>query len=177
MNFKGHLIGGIVASTLVVTGFWTAGHYIGVTATPALLGKAALATLFFSLFPDLDVQSVPQKWFYRSLLIVFLYLAYLKKFKLATLFAILGILPLLSYHRGWTHQIWSMIWFPFLLAVAYEYLLSQESFWYSFSIDHVVEYLKTYHWLIISTTVGWATHLFLDTKWVRRQRQQRKRYA
>ena len=169
MNFKGHCIGGVIASGVVMMGFWRMGHHVGVSTNPELLAKAGVATLFFSLFPDLDVQSVPQKWFYRGLFCLFIYLAYLKKFKLVTLFAILGILPLLSHHRGWTHQLSSLIWFPCLLAVVYEYFLSQESFWYSFSLSHVLEYLKEYHWLIISTTVGWATHLFLDTRFIRRR--------
>lgn len=165
MNFKAHFAGGLIASAALVVGLTTCGHYLGIDPTPVVLGQTILVTLFFSLFPDLDVQSIPQRWFYRVLFALFLYLAYIEKFKLATLIAMLGILPLMSFHRGWTHRPLSILWFPLLIALLHEYLLSQESFWYSFSLQNIPTYLKTHHWLLLGTATGWGTHLLLDSRW------------
>ncbi|MFM8454509.1 MAG: metal-dependent hydrolase [Gammaproteobacteria bacterium] len=163
MNFRGHLIGGAVsglALVLPLAGFYQAQMPGGVGSSMhfKLLGT----TLIFSLFPDLDIQSIPQRWFYRSILILLLYLGYLEAYKLALFVSIVAILPLLSGHRGWTHRLWAPLFSPIFLAILYEYFMSQSRFFYKFSLQKAIHSVLLHKWFVFAACVGWFTHLCLD---------------
>ena len=61
-------------------------HY-GCVDADALNTQVAVAgtALFFSLFPDLDTSSVPQRWFFRLVFFSLLYLGWTERYELATL--------------------------------------------------------------------------------------------
>ena len=73
MTFRGHLAGGMAAgvaaaaaaSGLGLTGPGEYGTWCGVAGTGVL----------FSLVPDLDTASVPQRWFFKGVFVLILYLA------------------------------------------------------------------------------------------------------
>ncbi len=98
----------------------------GIPAPPLLLGQIFAVALFFSLFPDLDISSIPQRWFFRGIFVVLLILGYYERFEEATLLAIVAITPLLNNHRSWTHNFFSVLLFPVVIAGIYEYLLTKE---------------------------------------------------
>ena len=113
MNFKGHIIGAMaaaVATTAVLrfVGSFSFGEYIGLAAAVFVAG----------LFPDLDIGSIPARWFGR---IGFLFAAvffglgiYLQNHVFLVYSALPGMLSLLLMamkHRGPTHKHWTPVIF------------------------------------------------------------------
>ena len=107
MNFAGHLTGGVMAG--VVAG--GACELIGLHYQIALMaGGMALGG---ALFPDLDISSIPQRWFGRigaavsSVLIGYGNMINDHRFVMAA--AVIGLLALLMMafkHRGPAHKYW-----------------------------------------------------------------------
>ena len=162
MNFKGHLTGGMVIGAGLAAGAYVFSEPLGVSTTPLLLGQIFAVALFFSLFPDLDISSIPQRWFFRSIFVILLILSYYQRFEEAALLALVAITPLLNSHRSWTHNIFTVLLFPVVIALIYEYLLTKELFFESFSINRIVEHLVNHRWLVLACIGGWYTHLLLD---------------
>ena len=160
MNFKGHVLGGSVTGIGVAVGATSLGY----VAPDDLTTQAAVAgtTLFFSLFPDLDTASVAQRWFFRGVFCVLLYLGWTERYELATIVGLLSVLPLLDHHRGWTH--WKIS--PFitvgLLGTSYEYWRARQAFFGEFTWDNVHALLEGHLVFFIACIVGWYTHLLLD---------------
>jgi len=159
MNFKGHLTGGIITSSVVTYGCY---HFkpffeennITQPQLPIILGVC----LFFSLFPDLDISSTPQKWFYRIIFCVIFYLYFvLNRIHDAVFLSLISFTPLLHKHRGWTHYTISAIVLPLICIVLYHYK--------STSILEVSKDLILYS---VACTIGWFTHLILDSKLVKK---------
>lgn len=130
-------------------------------AATAALGFELLVfpvTLFFSLFPDLDTASIPQRWSYRVIVLSLLVLAYYGRCQEAVALAILAMLPLLDHHRGWTHQIWAPLFFPVVVIAVYNFVVLH-------TVPTVVQWDQQLyqHWkLIVGLILGWYTHLVLD---------------
>jgi membrane-bound metal-dependent hydrolase YbcI (DUF457 family) len=162
MNFKGHLTGGMVTGTVLTASAFVLSEASGIPAPPLLLGQIFAVALFFSLFPDLDISSIPQRWFFRGIFVILLILGYYERFEEATLLAIVAITPLLNNHRSWTHNFLSVLLFPVVIAGIYEYLLTKEKFFQSFSVDRIAQHLADHRWLVIACMGGWSTHLLLD---------------
>lgn len=169
MNFKAHLSGGILIGTGVV-GAAVANQHFG-TGTETQLTTLVLCfgtAVGFALFPDLDISSIPQRWFYRLVMVSLLVLGYHQEFELATLLGIIAITPVLDHHRGWTHNPLAAIFFPLILVGIYEYLLVQERWFAEWTLEGSWELVLRYRWLVIACTLGWWTHLLLDSKRLRR---------
>jgi hypothetical protein len=149
MNFQGHLGGGIVAAgaTLVAT------TYCGTPVNPIALGGI---TVFFSLFPDLDIGSIPQRWFYRVIFGVMCMLFFTDHVRYSALLGIVSLVPLLHKHRGFMHWRTVSILFPILIA----YIIDIEvgNSFANFAA------LKNYGIYILGAIIGWWTHLALDKK-------------
>jgi hypothetical protein len=160
MNFKGHLTGGIVAG-IGVTGLAARWGYIPPGDYPTWVAVCG-TTLFFSLFPDLDTSSVPQRWFFRAVLAALFYLGWNQHYELATLVGILSVLPLLDHHRGWTHWKISPLLVPVLLGATYEYWRARQAFFDEFSWVNVQSLLAGHLVFLVAGVVGWYTHLLLD---------------
>lgn len=159
MNFKGHIIAGTIVglcSSLVASAF--AG------ATPSLQFQIVVITASFSLMPDLDVSSIPQRWFYRCIFVLLIYLAMNNQYKAATLIAISSITPILSHHRSWTHSLWSAIFVPCAFILMYNFLTTPSHYNDFLIISNVTSILKANMWFIIAASLGWLTHLYVDYK-------------
>lgn len=160
MNFRGHLIGGIAVG-------------VAVAETAAQLGYIARAdhriwagvcgtAVFFSLFPDLDTSSVPQRWFFRLVFAALLYLGWVERYELATLVGLLSVLPLLDHHRGWTHWKLSPLIVPVLLGAVYEYWRARHTWFGAFSWTNVQILLEAHLVFLVACMTGWYAHLVLD---------------
>ncbi len=163
MNFKGHITGGIVTGAALTGSAILFSEPLGVPAPPLVLVQIFSITVFFSLFPDLDISSIPQRWFFRAIFIILLGLSYYEHYEEATLLALVAITPLLDHHRSWTHNIFSVLLFPVVMAGIYEYLLMKKQFFYQWSMDQLISHLHNHIWLVIACIVGWYTHLCLDS--------------
>ena len=160
MTFKGHLAGGVLAGIGVV----------GLAARWGYLPSADYrhwatvwgTTVFFSLFPDFDTSSVPQRWFFRVIFAGLIYLGWTGQYELATLVGILSILPLLDHHRGWTHWKISPLLVPVLLGAVYEYWQTRHSWIGGFSWASVHRLLADHLVFLVACVVGWYIHLLLD---------------
>lgn len=62
-----------------------------------------------SLFPDIDIKSKGQKFFYSLALIILCCFLYYKRTDLFIGLSLLSIVPLLVKHRGLFHQLWFLI--------------------------------------------------------------------
>ena len=160
MTFRGHLTGGVAAGIgmAVLAAQW--GH----VAPDDLHSWATVCgtTVFFALFPDLDTSSVPQRWFFRLVFVVLLYLGWSQRYELATLVGILAVLPLLDHHRGWTHWKVSPLVVPLVLGIIYEYWRARQAWMSGFSWENVTQLLRDHAIYLVACMVGWYTHLLLD---------------
>ena len=139
MNYKGHSIGGVVTSLLVAGGsFILSGDLV-------IAGVCALTTFVFALYPDLDVASKPSRhafWIGIPIILALVYYEY--QFEAILTFLLISV-PKMFPHRGLVHT----FKFGILASVCLFYIL--EPF-----ID--IEF----YYIIVSSFVGYATHLILD---------------
>lgn len=160
MTFKGHLSGGMVAG-ITLTGL--AAHWGYIPGGDYRVWAAVCGvTVFFSLFPDLDTASLVQRWFFRWVFLVLVYLGWNEQYELATLLGILAVLPLLDHHRGWTHRKISPLLVPVLLGATYEYWRVRQVWFGEFSWINVTQILEEHLVFLVASIVGWYTHLVLD---------------
>ncbi len=163
MNFSAHAIGGTVTATAITLGA-VATQVVG---SEPILWKYTMmiwATgFFFSLYPDTDTSSIPQRWFFRGIFVILAFLFFTKQYSLATSIAIVSILPLLDHHRSWTHHPIIPFIFPIIVAVGYEYFYAGQAELYQWSVDGTLHVLSSHVWLVIACIAGWYTHLALDS--------------
>lgn len=181
MNFQAHLQGGLVAGVVTAGVAFGAGYvewqpeaWQGflddplnfqqpITMLLSLFGTA----LFMALFPDLDTNSIPQRWFFRAMFVLLAILYFRREFELFSLFAFVTLLPVMHKHRGWTH--WKVT--PWLvaifLAVVLEYFRVQEAWREQFSWENVWQGLRASWAFVFACVFGHYTHLFLDSRHTR----------
>jgi len=97
-NFQGHATAGLFGAGMIGAGLSAKGY----PAQTALGG--AIFVFLFSIFPDIDVKSVPSKIFYTAIFITLLMLFYTEQHKLAHIIALVAIIPQLTSHRGIMHS-------------------------------------------------------------------------
>jgi len=87
---KGHLIGGFIFMLVLLH---TISHYF---YRPSLLDLVLYVAigLMFAVWPDVDIKSIGQKFFYTVFLLVDLILIYLEEYKIAAYFGLIIILPI-----------------------------------------------------------------------------------
>ena len=153
-----------------------------------ILGCFAVA-LLFGLWPDVDITSKSQKYFYSVLFVLNALLIFvLHRYIEAALLGLFAMIPILSKHRGWTHSKITMIIFPslFLLIPIYvEYPnWGTEVDGASDIIDALVSWERLPNVLrgglafYVAGFIGYASHLYLDGILFRsRKAQQRKARA
>jgi len=157
MRVRGHLTGGAVAAWLSAVCASTAGWVPGISH-PLWWGVAATA-LFFSLFPDVDTDSVPRRWFYRGILLVLLYLGWSGWWVQATVVAGLALLPLIDHHRGWTHGRYVPLLLPGALCAG---LLWWEGWPGAGELALLDVFTPVRLSYVGAAVAGWYTHLLLD---------------
>ena len=105
---KGHLIGGFI---FILVLLHTIIHYFYRPSLLDLVMYIAIG-LMFAVWPDVDIKSIGQKFFYTVFFLVDLFLVYSEEYKIAAYFGLIIILPILAKHRGWTHSIPAMFLIP-----------------------------------------------------------------
>ena len=157
-SYRGHIRGGLLFFGLLWLGIWVAsGHgLLGEEFVRAFQGWRVLPLLAVSLtmaiWPDVDITSKAQKFFYRVLIGVDILLLIGKRYQEAAVLGLLAMVPVVSRHRGWTHTIWAAIIVPSPLLLLPMYLEGK------FTWTGLPYY--------ISGTVGYISHLILDGKFI-----------
>lgn len=106
-GYKQHLMGGFVAFSLLSAALTIQGIIIVKSMIPVV--GWAMCALAGSLFPDIDIKSKGQKYFYWLILLLMLYFTYYELFIPLASFAILSTTPMLVKHRGIFHNIWMLL--------------------------------------------------------------------
>jgi len=142
-NYKKHLIGGLGAYAILLI--------ILQQIEPISLFSAAewlLCSLAGSLFPDIDIKSRGQKYFYRAILLVMIYLIIQRQFSLLATSSLMAVTPMLVRHRGIFHRLWFVILFPLTI-------------WYIVGLS-VPTISKILLFDLLFFIVGAISHLWLD---------------
>ena len=105
---RGHLGGGII---FVIIFIYTITNYFYKPTLTEIVIYFALASMF-SVWPDIDIKSHGQKFFYTIFFLTDLFFIINEEYKVASYFGLIIILPVLAKHRGWTHSIPAMILIP-----------------------------------------------------------------
>ncbi len=110
-NYKGHLVGGAAAYTLLFL------LLLRNSITPSFItaGEWLICALAGALFPDIDIKSRGQKYFYRIVLLLFSILIIQKQFELLAFGSIIATIPMLVRHRGIFHRLWFVVLMPMLI--------------------------------------------------------------
>jgi membrane-bound metal-dependent hydrolase YbcI (DUF457 family) len=146
-NYKGHLVGGVVAYCVMLFAI------IGCMPSLMTASEWLLFTLAGALFPDVDIKSKGQKYFYYVIFALFVLLACKGWLYHLSCFSFLAITPMLARHRGIFHSAWFVIVLPLIVWMAISMLfpaLSRPFF------------LNTLFFI-----TGALSHLFLDRSFSR----------
>jgi len=143
-NFKGHLTGGIITSSIL------AGSYLYFyNIKTAIIGF--VTSLIFSLYPDMDIKSKSQKY-----LVIFFILfggyIFIYEYDSIRMLLIMWLIitPLLFKHRGYNHSLLNMLWLMFIWwGLIHSYFPINQDMYIS----------------NIAVAVGFSTHLLLDKHW------------
>lgn len=158
MNFKSHLIGGAASSTVLLLGASQLFNLSGVNQIEMTSYSVLFfSCLFMSLFPDLDTASIPQRWFYRMMLMVIPSVYFFGTPFQLFLVSLFSVAPLVHKHRGWTH--WKIT--PFILSLGLVIAYDQNKGFYEIKR---FDLLFNYSVFIMSFVLGHYTHLLLDSK-------------
>ena len=157
MLYRSHLNAGLAAGAALCT------VAVAMEETaPATLAALFALTTGFSLLPDVDVASIPQRWFYRGVLVGLAALIAMERYQEASLVALVAMLPLIHKHRGWMHRWWCVVLLPPILLLGWHGLTMswlEETRFMAQSIPALLARDGLY-WAAMST--GYAVHLVVD---------------
>ncbi len=144
-NYKKHLIGGLgaYAALLIILQ--------RIIIQPISLFNAVewlVCSLAGSLFPDIDIKSRGQKYFYRVILLVMIFLIIQRNFSLLATCSLMAVTPMLVRHRGIFHRLWFVVLFPLTI-------------WYIVSLS-VPTISKILLFDLLFFIAGSISHLWLD---------------
>jgi|WetSurMetagenome_2_1015567.scaffolds.fasta_scaffold355068_2 hypothetical protein len=122
-GYKGHIVGGAITGAVVVLMISSA----DMSYTRAL--ELVFCAILGSLFPDIDTKSKGQLFFYRCYFALFIYLAWCKRYDMATMLGIVLFLPILSRHRGIFHRAWFLFLMSLLLMGYVGYVFPTHALW------------------------------------------------
>ena len=116
-NYKGHVLGGVIAGTAVATAYYVVpGGGLPDSAILQndwqLLLSVYVVAILFALWPDVDTNSKAQNLFYGIAFIADVLLIAYGYFAAAAILGLLAMTPIVGRHRGWTHSIWAMLLIP-----------------------------------------------------------------
>lgn len=146
-GYKGHLAGGCVAYVLML-GLLYSLPYEALASSSLVAIRWLICVLAGSLFPDIDVKSKGQKYFYWVILGFFLLLIIERKFKLLAVSSIVSVFPMLVKHRGIFHK----TWFVILAPIGVWALIG----------TYAPEYSNAFFLDVLFFIVGALSHLWLD---------------
>lgn len=142
-SYRGHMRGGFVVFAFML--FFAIPYYY-----PSVLTMLEwfLFTIAGSLFPDVDIKSKGQKYFYQIMLVLFIVLAFNHHYRQLAIMSVLSLLPLLVKHRGIFHQLWFIIALPLTV-------------WYCTSLQFP-QLSEAFLINAVFFTAGAISHLWLD---------------
>ncbi|HBR71138.1 TPA: hypothetical protein DIC20_02140 [Candidatus Dependentiae bacterium] len=112
MNYKGHIIGGVVTYVLILYLL----KFINYPFDTIHNVQWFLLCILGSLFPDIDTKSKIQLWIYRLLFIFYILLIINNpNIQIMIFTSILAIIPLIVRHRGLFHQPSFLIGLPLII--------------------------------------------------------------
>jgi len=108
-NYRGHVVGGIVAGLLVSAGSYlvTSGNLPDGGALMQdwqLLGGVTLLAVLFGLWPDIDTNSKAQDLFFGIAFVFDVVLLITEQYAAAAFLGLIAMTPIVGSHRGWTHS-------------------------------------------------------------------------
>ncbi|MCX5925067.1 MAG: metal-dependent hydrolase [Candidatus Dependentiae bacterium] len=102
-GYKGHLVGGlcVYGLGLYLLRSYCVSYSIGI--------EWCICRIAGSLFPDIDIKSKGQKYFYWIIVGIFGLLIIHQKHSMLACASMLAVTPLLARHRGIFHNIWFIL--------------------------------------------------------------------
>ena len=139
-----HLFGGVCAFALLL-------HY-GVCEKVSILTYVEwfLMAILGSLFPDVDICSVSQRFFYTVAIVLIVFLFLIGHWMSGAIFSVVSLIPIIVRHRGIFHS-----WL-FLLGL----LIAILTFLYKL----FPAYKPMFFWDLLFFGVGILSHLIFDFK-------------
>ena len=142
MNYKGHILGGVVAYVLTLYTL----KYLHYPLDAAHNIQWFLFCILGALFPDIDTKSKIQIWLYRLFFAIYLLLLILNpQPNLLIFISILALIPLIVHHRGIFHRLYFLIGLPLgILGIIYAtkpHLFVESSFFAIFFIAGALSHL------------------------------------
>ena len=152
-NYKGHVIGGAAAGTLLCTAL----PYVPVERFAETAGvlhdwqavfAVVVIAILFGLFPDVDTNSKAQDLFFGIVFPLDILLLWNGQIEAAAYLGLIAMLPIIGHHRGWTHKKWAMFVVPLpILLIPYLYN------------DEILPIAAIYY---AAAVTGYFSHLLLD---------------
>lgn len=144
-GYKGHIGGGIIAFALLL--YFMQNQCASTSTAMQWLG----CTLAGALFPDIDVKSKGQKYFYWIVLCAFILLFAMRQLEMLAACGIISVTPMLCKHRGIFHEMWFVIALPCVV-------------WAAASLAYP-RYTETFFFFALFFIIGALSHLYLDRGW------------
>ncbi len=142
-GYRGHLVGGAVAYGIMLVP-----TIIVKTIAPVVAIEWLICALAGSLFPDIDIKSKGQKYFYYAIIILLLWLMARAFYVHALGVSLLAMTPMLVKHRGIFHRYWFVIGVPLVI-------------WFGFYI-YFAQTAKLIFLHVVFFIVGAISHILLD---------------
>jgi hypothetical protein len=161
-GYKGHLVGGIIVFGLLLVVLM---HLI-FTQQPShlVMGEWLLCTLAGALFPDIDVKSKGQKYFYYVAFVCLAVLTYQQRFQMLTCFSFVMITPMLVRHRGIFHNPWFVIVLPLVVWIGVASLLPHKATYLFIDTLFFIGGALSHLWLDFGTRQFWSKLLVRSKK-------------
>ncbi len=149
-GYRKHLVGGAAAFGLTY-----AVLLLTKQAAPSMLtaGQWLCCALAGSLFPDIDVKSKGQNYFYWLIALLLIYFAYQRQLVPLAGLALAATIPMLVRHRGIFHNLW------FIIGLAGVGVL--------LTMNYAPRYTHMIAFDLLFFVVGAASHLWLDIGFAR----------
>jgi len=144
-GYKIHLFGGLFFYLILLALTFSLG-FLNIFSSLDLL-SCAMFIFLGSIFPDIDIVSKGQRFYYYALLIFIIYGIAIKRIDLYLIGLILGVLPLVTKHHGLVHN----PWFNIVVSISLIFYLRQ------FDQTHAISF-----WSGLFFLFGVFSHLILD---------------
>lgn len=146
---------------LVISSFFHIPYlFDAVDSIPEKFFLVSVAVLF-SLWPDVDTNSVGQDIFYSLFFIIDGVLIFLKFFEIAAYFGLFTLIPVLGKHRGWTHTKIAVVLIPLPIVVIPCFMLNE------------IVFVGVPYYL--AAVFGYMSHLLMDGILFKKSKKKKKR--
>lgn len=149
-NYKGHLCGGLIVFGVALCCVWR-------VLNPSLLTVCEwlLFTLAGALFPDVDIKSKGQKYFYHLIFLFFIVLVLKERYQMLGCCSFIIITPMLVRHRGVFHSPRFVIAIPLLFWMCVAFMMPKIGYQFFFDTLFFIIGCLSHVWLDLG-----ARHMF-----------------